>query len=137
MWCLPSSSIIVTTATLAENVTRSRSVLKTAVNISSNSTLSSFTIVIFTHCRSLPDVNASSVEEGVDEKSAPPKTKENQQLLIYHRKTSLSADPSSSSILTVTTLPRLSEEIIQTLVDKVFSVALYIVFSNPITTSSF
>lgn len=74
-----------TTAILAENVTRSRSVLKTAVNISSNSTLSSFTIVIFTHCRSLPDVNASSVEEGVDEKSAPPnKTKENQQLLLMY-----------------------------------------------------
>lgn len=58
---------------LAENVTRSLSMLKIAVNISSNSTLSSFTIVIFTHWRSLPDENASSVEEGISEKSFSPK----------------------------------------------------------------
>lgn len=64
-----------TIAVLAERVTRSLSVTKTAVNISSNSTLSSFTIVILTHWRSLPDVNASSVEEGIGEKSLSPKNK--------------------------------------------------------------
>lgn len=64
-----------TIAVLAESMTRSLSVTKTAVNISSNSTLSSFTIVIFTHWRSLPDVNASSVEEGIGEKSFSPENK--------------------------------------------------------------
>lgn len=125
-----------TIAVLAESVTRSLSVTKTAVNISSNSTLSSFTIVIFTHWRSLPDVNASSVEEGIGEKSLSPENKENQQFIMYLiQKASLSADPSTSSMLTVTTLPRLSEERMQIIVDKLFSVVVYTVSSNPITTS--